>query len=258
MKRRMSALSGLILFIVLDTMLLLSGCDQAPSHVQADDVRASTGAGRTTVADGAGRSAPPTLYGASAPMAPGSDGLSPMLASAPPGAGPVNTGNAAASGPQATTTATEPAPPPIMLNATEAQFFAQAGEVLIFEARAAEIAATRADDSAVKSYAAMLISDQSAMTGGLQQLASRLHVPLPVSLSLARQQTLDGLVQATPESFDRQFVQIAGSRAQQSMIALFEQAMREAQNPAIVDYANGALAILRAHLSTAQKLPIQG
>lgn len=265
MKRRSLSPRGLLLLIALDAMLL-TACDKTPTRVQADDEHgppleadAASGLKPPTGGDGSRQSASPAPYGASAPATPASDGPPLIPGNAPPGAGPVGNGDEGVIVSSRQATVTVPAPPaPAMLNATEAQFFAQAAEAMIFEGRAAQIAADRAGDSAIKSYAAMLISDQPAMAGGLQQLAASLKIPLPVSLSLARQQTIDGLVQATPESFDRQFVQVAGSRAQQSTISLFEQAVREAQNPSIRDYANAALAILRAHLNSAQKLPIQG
>lgn len=248
---------GILIFIVLNAVLL-TACDKTAPRAQADDAHAIADASHATEAGTTFRSASQLPYGASAPIAPGSDGQPLIPGNAPPSAGPESNGNVTPSSPQASSTVVELAPSPAMLNATEAQFFAQAAEALIFEARAAEIAVDRADDSAIKSYAAMLITDQSAVAGGLQQLALRLRVPLPVSLSLARQQALDGLVQSTPESFDRRFVQVAGSRALQSTISLFEQTVREAQDPSIRDYASAALAILQAHLSAAQKLPIQG
>lgn len=239
----------LFIFIVLNAMLL-TACDKTTWRAQADAVHATSNVGMSNETGGTPPSASPMPYGASAPMAPGSDGQPVIPTNAPPASAPVTNGYSGV-------TASAP-PAPVALNATEAQFFAQAAEAMSFEARAAEIAVSRADDSAIKSYAALLLSDQPTVAGGLQLLASRMNVPLPVSLSLARQQTLDSLVQASPESFDRRFVQLEGRDAQQSTIALFEQVMREAQNPSIRDYANGVLAILQAHLSAAQKLPIQG
>ena len=51
-------------------------------------------------------------------------------------------------------------------------------------------------------------------------------------------------------------MQLAGARAQQNAIALFEQTAREASNPAIRDFVNATLPMLHAHLDTVGKLPL--
>lgn len=208
-------------------------------------------------------------YGADAPMAPGSDGQPPSAPTSttittvttttglmPPGSPGAAPASAMDVPPPAAGRVAAPAPPP-SLNATELQFFTQAGEANIFESRVAQIAADRASDSAIKSYASLLMMDESGISSGLQQLSNSLGVPLPNAMSDSRRLAAEGLGRATPESFDRQFMQLVGARAQQTRIAVFEQTAREATNPAVRDFANATLPVLRAHLDAARKMPIQ-
>ena len=250
----------------LSAMVGLSGCNRSPEPVaqlEADSASAvpsdqglppHVDIGSAEPSGGAN----PQPYGAAAPLASGSDGQAqvalnpPVLSTAGTMIDNAPTGAGASPGSNTGPTTTQP----VSLGATELRFFAQAGEFNIFEARVAQVAADKANDSAIKSYASLLMMDEAGMASGLQQLSGRLGIPLVTSLSAVRQEAAEGLNRATPESFDRQFMQLAGARAQQNTIALFEQTAREATNPAVQDFANAALPMLRAHLEAARKLPI--
>ncbi len=201
-----------------------------------------------------------TPYGAAAPMAPGTDLGRPLtgqvdpapmasvapdavVAGAPPGAGVPAGGQAS---------------PASALTATELAFVTQAIEAGLFDIRVGQLGVDRAGNSVVRSYAALLVSDQTAMNRQLQQLARQLGVPVPTTLSEPRQRIVDELARTADGEFDRQFVLVAGTRVQQDTVALFERTGRETRDAQVRSFVLAALPTLRAHLSAAERLPVRG
>jgi putative membrane protein len=141
------------------------------------------------------------------------------------------------------------------LTSMEAKFLAEASTGGQYELAVARLAADRAADSSVKSYAAMLVGDHTETNLKLQQLAQRHNLVLPTTLPTDKQQALAQLSKATGPAFDRQFIQTVGLHDHKADIGLFEQASQDAKDPEIREFASSALPTLRAHLSAAQNLP---
>lgn len=253
------------------TLIALTACERTPTPqaaVAAADTTLSTPV--TTVAlgnDGLSRpseSMASTLpYGASAPMAPGSDLGAPSGMT--PGAGTMVAGADINARNPGVLTEVQPTSAGIPGNGTagavgsaEQAFILKTSESGMLEARLAQLAAERASDSTVKSYAAMLAQDHAATNDRLRQLATTLNVTLPTTLSPADQQTIDGLSRLSGAEFDRQFVQIMGTRGHENSIALYEQVGNTTGNASVRSFTIATLPALRAHLSAAQKLPIKG
>src|SRR5262249_40060528 len=74
---------------------------------------------------------------------------------------------------------TAPGMPPSQLSAADKSFLKDAAEQGQFEVELARLAADHASDSAVKSYAAMLVEQRSATNDKLRQLAAGSGVELP-------------------------------------------------------------------------------
>lgn len=142
-----------------------------------------------------------------------------------------------------------------VLSASEKQFLIDAAANTRYELALAQVAKDKAADSAVKSYAAMLVGDHAESQMKLQLLAQRHQVALPSKLPADKQQVVDRLSQASGKDFDRQFIQTVGLRDHKADIELFERASRDAQDNEVREFAAGALPTLRAHLSAAQNLP---
>jgi len=164
-----------------------------------------------------------------------------LLGNEPPGAGiPLGTSPTAASA---------------LLTPTEKQFLIDAATNTQYELAVAKLAAEKAADSSVKSYAAMLVSDHTDNRQKLQQLAQRHEVTLPSTLAPDKQRLIDQLSKASGRDFDRQFIQTVGLHDHKADISLFEKASRDAKDGEVRDFATSALPTLRAHLSAAQNLP---
>ena len=122
----------------------------------------------------------------------------------------------------------------------------------------ARLAADHASDSAVKSYAAMLVDQRSATNDKLRQLAATGGVELPTGVPSDKQKLIDKLSKASGADFDKQFVQTVGVKENRDAIDLFERASKTAKSPEVREFANATLPTLKAQLDAAQKLPKKG
>lgn len=259
--------------VTLAAMLALSACDRntaPPQQPKTHVIELSRVDTPGSVQDEPAAAAPKAPYGAAAPMAPGTDGVRTAMADDASRAG-VRTGldqaPIAPGTPEAivnsTPTGAGAASPTgaatsVALSATEMAFLTQATEAGLFDLRMGQLGVERASNSAVKSYAAMLVSDQATLNTGLQQLARKLSVPLPSSLSEPKQQMVDTLARTGTVEFDQQFVNAVGARDHAQTIELFERTGRETRHPMVRSFVLNALPTLRAHLTAAERLPVKG
>lgn len=235
---------------------------EAPSASEQSQARVDAQAGQ-----GAGSSQLP--YGAAAPMAPGTDGVRvpppepDRIAALPQGLDqaplPTDTPEALLrNAPPAAGIPATPSTSSVALSATEMAFLTQATEAGLFDLRMGQLGVERATNSAVRSYAAMLIADQAALNTGLNQLARKLGVPLPSSLSEPKQQLVDALSRTSPIDFDQRFVGAVGARDHAATVELFERTGRETRHPLVRAFVLQTLPTLRAHLTAAERLPVKG
>lgn len=216
-------------------------------------------------------------YGASAPVAAGSDGIA---TNKPVVHGGVDqapivvppSGTASPTAPSATVGAASPdallagAPPAAgqrgvagtPLTASEHAFVATALDAALAELRLSQVAADRASNSVVKSYAALLIADQGNLVQGLQLLAQQKGVATSDALTEPRLRQLESLARSGQDAFDQAFLKVAGSGENQALIALFEKADRESRDPAVKALVQSVLPSLKAHLSASEQLPVKG
>jgi len=138
------------------------------------------------------------------------------------------------------------------------QFVTKAAEGGMFEVEIGKLAADKAADASVKSFAQMLVDDHSAANDKLRQIASGHNVALPASISDDQKKELDQLSKLSGAQFDKQFVKMVGIKDHHHDIAEFERASKSAQSPDVKDFAVNALPTLKKHLAAAEKLPSKG
>jgi putative membrane protein len=148
--------------------------------------------------------------------------------------------------------------PPTQLSAADKSFLKDAAEAGAFEVEVARLAADHASDSAVKSYAAMLVDQRSATNDKLRQLAATSGIELPSGVPSDKQKLIDKLSKASGADFDKQFVQTVGVKENRDAIDLFERASKTAKSPEVREFASATLPTLKAQLDAAQKLPKKG
>lgn len=144
------------------------------------------------------------------------------------------------------------------LSATERDFIARTGAKSLFEIRVSELAAEKATDPALKSYAAMVAADHKGVSEEIKRLAAGHGVNLPEGLAPQDQKTLAALRNADGAVFDKQYLQTVGVTEHEKTIAAYEKAGTDARNPAVKDYVQSTLPTLKAHLDAARKLQTKG
>ncbi len=195
------------------------------------------------------------LLAASAAWAQGA-GASPggSTGSGSPG-GTMGSGGAPTAQPGTGTRNTPEAP---RLARADRRFIEQAAASGMHELQAAQLAATRATDPAVKDFAAMLAQHHGSANNELTQLAASLGLELPHAPPHAMRHELESLGKQTGAEFDREFVKQVGVKEHERDIKRFQSASKDVKEPQLKAGIDKALPVLQQHLSGAQKLPQAG
>lgn len=135
------------------------------------------------------------------------------------------------------------------------QFLTKAAEGGQFEVEVAKLAAEKATDPAVKTFAQMLVDDHSAANDKLRQIASSHNLALPAAMPDEKKRELDRLAKLSGAEFDRQFVKMAGIKDHHHDIQEFEKVSQNAQSEDVKNFAQSTLPTLKKHLEAAEKLP---
>jgi len=141
------------------------------------------------------------------------------------------------------------------LPTADSQFVTKAAAGGQFEIEIAKLAADKATDPQVKSFAQMLVDDHTAANEKLRQIAGSHNVALPASLPADKKKQIDQLGKLSGAEFDRQFVKMVGIQDHQHDIDEFEKAAKSAKSDDVRDFAQSTLPTLKKHLAAAQNLP---
>jgi len=126
------------------------------------------------------------------------------------------------------------------------------------EVQAAQMAASRGSDKAVKDYAATLIEQHGIANAELTQLAATLGVELPSSLPRAMRNEVEKLGKRSGTEFDREFVREVGIKEHEQDIKRYQKASNDVKEPQLKAWVDKTLPMLQQHLAAAQKLPQAG
>jgi putative membrane protein len=138
------------------------------------------------------------------------------------------------------------------------KFIQQTAEKGLFEVQAAQLAAGKANDPQVKSFASMLVDHHTAANNELVQIANDRRVELAAAPPRALRRDIAKLGKLTGGEFDREFVREVGVKDHEKSIKDFEKASREVKDPQLKAWVDKTLPKLREHLAQAQKLPQSG
>ena len=250
-----------VLAAIAVAALALAGCNRnAPPEPSA----AGSSTSNETTATASNSNAGTSTGSGSGSTATGSPGMS-----GSPGAGgrdtnaagnlntlpPTAAGTMAAASGVPGSTAGGSAPP---LADADRKFVTEAAAGGMFEVQVSKLAADKATDPAVKTFASMLVTDHSNANDELKAFASAHDVTLPTSLPKDKQAQLDKLQKATGKDFDKQYAQAVGIKDHKQDIAKFEKASKDAKNPELKAWVDKTLPTLKEHLAAAQKLPENG
>jgi len=129
----------------------------------------------------------------------------------------------------------------------------------MFEVQVAQLAASKATDPGVKSFASMLVDHHTAANNELVKIANGRGIELPAAPKHSLRRDIEKLgKKKNGEEFDREFVRQVGIKAHEKDIKMFEKAGKDLKDPELKAFANKTLPVLREHLAAAEKLPQSG
>lgn len=174
-----------------------------------------------------------------------------------PGAGSSPTGGQAAPVTQPGT-GTRNLPERDKITRADRKFIEDAVNSGMFEVQAAQLAASKASDANVKSFAGMLVDHHTAANNELVKLANARGVELAVAPKRALRRDIEKLGMKKDAEFDRDFVRNVGIKAHEKDIKMFEKAGKDVKDAELKAFVDKTLPTLREHLAAAEKLPQSG
>jgi len=121
------------------------------------------------------------------------------------------------------------------------------------EVQMAKDAQQKATIDAVKSYAAMLERDHTAVGDQIKSFASQRNVALPTSISADKQKMMDDMNKMTGKSFDKDYINMM-IKSHNDGIKLFEDTRDNATDVDIKNFADKTLPTLKMHLDSAKAI----
>lgn len=141
------------------------------------------------------------------------------------------------------------------LNAAEREFAIKAVTQGFYEIEVSRLAATRAVNSGVRSYAQMMVDDHTRTNDELISLLSVKGVAPPKGLAADKKTKLHKLASLPPSAaFDHGYVRVVGIEDHRTNIAVLERAKRQSKDRDLLAWIDRTLFIVRNHLAAAQSL----
>jgi len=128
----------------------------------------------------------------------------------------------------------------------------------MFEVQVAQLAASKATDAQVKSFASMLVDQHAAANNELVKIANARRVELPAAPKRSLRRDMEKLGMKKGADFDQEFVREVGIKAHEKDIKLFEKASKDVKDAELRAFVDRTLPKLREHLAAAEKLPQSG
>lgn len=128
----------------------------------------------------------------------------------------------------------------------------------MFEVQVSQLAASKATDPNVKSFASMLVDHHTAANNELVKIANARGVELPAAPKRALRRDIEKLGKKDGDAFDRDFVRNVGIKAHEKDIRMFQKAGKAVKDPELKAFVDKTLPTLHDHLAAAQKLPQSG
>ena len=138
------------------------------------------------------------------------------------------------------------------------KFIEDAANGGMFEVQIAQLAASKAQDANVKSFASMLVDHHTAANNELVKIANAKGVELPAAPKRSLRRDIEKLGKKNGAEFDREFVRNVGIKAHEKDIKMFQKASKDVKDPDLKAFVDKTLPVLQQHLAAAQKLPQSG
>jgi putative membrane protein len=121
------------------------------------------------------------------------------------------------------------------------------------EAAVTKYASEHAAAKDVKDFAAKLHADHMKLNDEVKKLAGQKSIALPDSMTPEKRDDINTLEKKTGKDFDKDFLDMMVSGHEKS-IDLFSDAVKDAKDSTVINFANNTLPTLRSHLESAKTL----
>jgi putative membrane protein len=138
------------------------------------------------------------------------------------------------------------------------KFIEEAANSGMFEVQVGQLAASKASDANVKSFASMLVDQHTAANNELVKIANAKGVELPAAPNRSLRRDIEKLGKKNGDEFDRDFVRNVGVKAHEKDIKMFQDASKDVKDAELKAFVDKTLPTLREHLAMAEKLPQSG
>lgn len=145
----------------------------------------------------------------------------------------------------------------VTLGRTTGGFVTNAAIGDMYEIEAGRLAATKAKNAGVKSFAAMLVKDHTAMSAELKATLGTANagadITIPTAMDERRTGMIDNLKQAPADQFDKVFIaqQVAAHREAKELLQTYVDA---GDNAPLKAHASKGLPKIQAHLTQAETI----
>lgn len=136
----------------------------------------------------------------------------------------------------------------------DAAFMKKAAEAGLAEVEASKLAASKASNTQVKSFAQQMVDDHSKANDELKALAASKGVTLPTEPSMAQKAKLKLLQGADGANFDKRYAESFGLKAHEDTVSLFQKESQKAKDPEVKAWAEKTLPTLQHHLEMAKDM----
>jgi len=144
----------------------------------------------------------------------------------------------------------------IAVDKDDAKFAVDAANGGMTEIALSQLAETRAINSQVKDFAAMMVTDHTKAGDELKGIAKVKNITLPDSVSADSKKAIDDLSKKSVSDFDKAYVNkmIADHK---STVSMFEDASKKLKDPDLKAFADKTLPIIKGHLSDITTIKVQ-
>lgn len=135
----------------------------------------------------------------------------------------------------------------------EADFSVEVSNGNMTEIQLAALAKTKAVNKRVRNFAAMMIEDHNRMNAELKRIATAKNITLPEALSDETKNEIAKLSKKEKSEFDRTYMNMMISDHKKD-VNKFEKMVNDCKDPALKDFINESLPMLRKHLDSAKAI----
>jgi putative membrane protein len=135
----------------------------------------------------------------------------------------------------------------------DADFSVEVANGNMTEIQLAGLAKTKAVNKRVKNFAAMMIEDHNRMNAELKRIATAKNITLPDVLSDETKNEIDKLSKKEKGAFDRTYMNMMVEDHKKD-VNKFEKMARDCKDPALKDFINQSLPMLKKHLDSANAI----